>query len=125
MWPKLLLELLPHFSRLVPAADKYLSGRGAADKAHTEAIGTLGTSVRAQIAEVSEAQAGLGRQLQEQGQQVAEIAVDVARARMGVESVEARVAKLEKTLRGAVILLSVALVLLVVVVTLVVVHRAR
>lgn len=125
MWPKLLLELLPHFSRLIPAADKYLSGRGDADKAHTEAIGVLGTSVRAQIAEVSEVQAGLGRQLQEQGEQVAEIAVDVARARMGVESVEARVAKLEKTLRATVILLSVALVLLAVVATLLVVHGAR
>jgi phage shock protein A len=124
MWPKLLLELLPHFSRLVPAADKYLSGRGAADKAHTEAIAALGSGVRGQIAQVSEVQAGLARQLQEQGQQVAEIAVDVARVRMGVESVEARVAKLEKTLRVMAILLSVALVLLAVAVTLLVVHRA-
>jgi cobalamin biosynthesis Mg chelatase CobN len=125
MWPKLLLELLPHFSRLVPAADKYLSGRGAADKTHAEAIAALDTGVRGQIAQVSEAQAGLGRQLQEQGAQVAEIAVDVARGRMGIESVEARVAKLEKTLKATVMLLIGVLVLLVVVVTLLVVHAAR
>jgi len=39
---------------------------------------------------------GIYRQLLEQSSQMTEMSVQVARSRMGVESVEARVAKLEK-----------------------------
>lgn len=109
MWPQLLLDLLPHFARLLPVADKYLTSRSASDKAHESALGMLGEGLRGELAEVKEAQAGLGRQLREQGEQVAEIAVDVARARMGIESVEARVEKLEKTVTYAARLVSVTL----------------
>lgn len=109
----MLLELLPHFSRLLPVADKYLANRSASEKAQTVALAALAAEVRGQIVQVTEAQAGLGRQLQEQGAQAAEIAVDVARARMAIGSVEERVAKLEKTLRLVVGLLVAAGVLLV------------
>jgi chromosome segregation ATPase len=111
MWPQLLFDLLPHFARLLPVADKYLTTRSASDKAHEAALGAMGESVRGELAEVKEAQAGLERQLREQGEQVAEIAVDVARARMGIESVEARLAKLEKT-AGMVVKLLVLVLLL-------------
>lgn len=111
MWPRVLLELLPHFSRLLPVADKYLANRSASEKAQTAALAALAAEVRGQIGQVTEAQAGLGRQLQEQGAQAAEIAVDVARARMAIGSVEERVAKLEKTLRLVVGLLVAVLVL--------------
>jgi septal ring factor EnvC (AmiA/AmiB activator) len=111
MWPQLLFDLLPHFARLLPVADKYLTTRSASEKAHEAALGTLGESVRGELGEVKEAQAGLERQLREQGAQIAEIAVDVARARMGIESVEARIAKLEKSLRTAIGLLAAVLVL--------------
>jgi septal ring factor EnvC (AmiA/AmiB activator) len=111
MWPQLLFDLLPHFARLLPVADKYLTTRSAREKAHEAALGTLGESVRGELGEVKEAQAGLERQLREQGAQIAEIAVDVARARMGIESVEARIAKLEKSLRTAIGLLAAVLVL--------------
>jgi septal ring factor EnvC (AmiA/AmiB activator) len=111
MWPQLLFDLLPHFARLLPVADKYLTTRSASDKAHEAAVGALGESLRAELGEVKEAQAGLERQLREQGEQVAEIAVDVARTRMGVESVEARIAKLEKQLSQIRGLVAVAAVL--------------
>jgi membrane protein required for beta-lactamase induction len=74
---------------------------------------------------VTEAQAGLSRQLQQQSAQIAEIGVDVTRARMGVESVEERVAKVEKSMRAAVKLLLLALLLLVTTVTLLVVRLVR
>jgi hypothetical protein len=125
MWPKLLLDLLPHFSRLLPVADKYLARISANEKAQAAALTALAADVRGELGQVGEAQAGLSRQLQDQGAQVAEIAVDVARARMGVESVEARVAKLEKTLGLVVKLLVVAVVLLAITVTLVAVRVAR
>jgi hypothetical protein len=38
MWPKLLFDLLPHFARLMPMADKYLASRSASDKAHETAL---------------------------------------------------------------------------------------
>jgi chromosome segregation ATPase len=112
MWPQLLVDLLPHFARLLPVADKYLTARSASDKAHEAALGAMGESVRAELGELKEAQAGLERQLREQGAQIAEIAVDVARARMGIESVEARVAKLEKTAANTGRLVAMTFVLL-------------
>jgi chromosome segregation ATPase len=111
MWPQLLFDLLPHFARLLPVADKYLTTRSTSDKAHEAALGNLGESVHAELAEMKEAQAGLERQLREQGAQVAEVAVDVARARMGIESVEARVAKLEKTVTNSARLVAMTFVL--------------
>jgi len=54
---------------------------------------------------------------------VAELAVDVTRTRMGVESVEERVAKLEKTAALAVRLLWAALGLLLMVFAILVVRK--
>jgi chromosome segregation ATPase len=128
MWPKLLFDLLPHFSRLVPVADKYFASRSAADKAQAAALAGLAADVRGELDKVTDAHAGLSRQLQEQGAQVSELAVDVTRARMGVESVEERVAKLEKQAALTLRLMGVALGLLAVVVALlvvVVVHGRR
>lgn len=115
MWPRILLELLPHLTRLVPAADKFFAGRSASEKAQQEALAALAEHVRGGISGVTEEQAGLRRQLQEQSEQIAQVGVEVSRARLGVESVEARVGKLEQALQTAMRLLVVALVLLVVV----------
>jgi hypothetical protein len=120
MWPQLLFDLLPHFARLLPVADKYLTTRSASDKAHEAALGAMGESVRGELAEVKEAQAGLERQLREQGEQ---IAVDVARARMGIESVEARVVRLEKTAGMVVKLLVLVLLLAAMALAIVVVRK--
>ena len=40
MWPKLLFDLLPHFARLVPVANKYLSS-GTDDTARETALAKL------------------------------------------------------------------------------------
>ena len=96
MWP-LLLDLLPHFARLLPMADKFLATRSASEKAQEAALATMAASLSGNLGQVAEAHAGIQRALQEQGVQVGEIAVEVTRVRMGMESAEARVAKLEKT----------------------------
>jgi chromosome segregation ATPase len=46
---------------------------------------------------MGEVHTGIQRQLQDQGAQLSELAVEVTRARMGVESMEARVAALERS----------------------------
>src|ERR1039458_2652664 len=125
MWPKLLLDLLPHFSRLLPVADKYLARISANEKAQAAALAALAEGGRGELGQGTEAQAGLSRRLQQQSAQIAEIGVDATRARMGVESVEERVAKLEKSMRAAVKLLLLALLLLVTTVTLLVVRLVR
>ena len=100
MWPKLLFELLPHLSRLVPVADKYLSGRGATDQAREEqaaAMAELTEGLRLELGQVSEAHSGVYRQLRAQSEQLAQVSVEATRTRLGVESIEARLSKIESS----------------------------
>ena len=130
MWPKMLFDLLPHFARLMPIADKYLSTRSASEKAQEAALAALTAGVRSELGKATDTQAGLLRQIQEQTVQMGTVALDVTRARMGVEVVEARMAKLEeligsleanssaarKLLRVVLVLMALVVVLLVTVV---------
>jgi predicted neutral ceramidase superfamily lipid hydrolase len=109
MWPKLLFDLLPHFARLMP--DKYFSNRSATDPAQETALARLAENVRGQVIDAND---GINRQLREQNTLIAEISVEVTRTRMGVESVEARVARLERTAGTTVKLLWTVVGLLVV-----------
>lgn len=97
MWPKILFELLPHLTRLVPMADRYLTTRTASEKAQEAALAALGAEVRGELGQLGEVHTGIQRQLQDQGAQLSELAVEVTRARMGVENMEARVAGLERS----------------------------
>jgi chromosome segregation ATPase len=123
MWPRLLLDLLPHFSRLVPAWDKYLASRTERDKALESAMVTLAGDVRGSLRQVAEEQSGIRGQLQEQSKQAAQLGVDVTRMRIGMESMEQRIAKLEKTAAGTMWLLWVAVGLMAVVVAILVVRK--
>jgi hypothetical protein len=98
MWPKMLFDLLPHFARLLPMADKYLSTRTASEKAQEAALAALAVDMRAELGKGSDAQSGLVRHMQEQSVQIGELALDVTRMRMGVEGMESRVGKLEKSI---------------------------
>ncbi len=113
MWPKMLLELLPHFARLMPVADKYLNSRSASEKAQEAALAALAEEVRGGLGKFTEAHASLRQQAQQQSTQISELAVDMARTRMGVESVESRIARLEKKMALVIRLLVGALVVLV------------
>jgi phage shock protein A len=98
MWPKViaqLFELLPHITRLVPMADKYLSSKTASEKANESAMAAMAEGVRGDLGQVTKAHAGLYRQLQDQSAQIAEVAEEVKRTRLSVEQHEHRMLTLE------------------------------
>ena len=98
MWPKViaqLFELLPHITRLVPMADKYLSSKTASEKATEAAMAAMAEGVRGDLGQVTKAHAGLYRQLQEQSAQITQVGEDVKAARLAVEQHEARMVALE------------------------------
>ena len=98
MWPKMLLEFLPHLTRLIPAADNYLSSRKESDRSQTAALIALSDEVRGGLVKVAEEQTALRREFQTHIAGSAQIGVDAARARTGVESLDARVMSLENRL---------------------------
>jgi hypothetical protein len=127
MWPKViaqLFELLPHISRLLPMADKFLSSKAAAEKANEAAVAAMAEGVRGDLGQVTKAHVGLYRQLQEQSAQIADVAEEVKQARLAVEqhaqqmeALKLQVASLGWWLKAGVsllvVLVAVAIVLLV------------
>jgi septal ring factor EnvC (AmiA/AmiB activator) len=117
MWPKViaqLFELLPHITRLVPMADKYLSSKTASEKANEAAMAAMAEGVRGDLGQVTKAHAGLYRQLQEQSTQIAEVGEEVKRTRLSIEqheqkmmAIESKVTSLEWWIKGGVSLLVV------------------
>jgi chromosome segregation ATPase len=100
MWPKVIMqlfELLPHISRLVPMADKYLSSKTASEKANEAAMAAMAEGVRGDLGQVAKAHAGLYRQLQEQSAQITQVSEEVKQARLSFEQHENRMAALEST----------------------------
>ena len=98
MWPKViaqLFELLPHITRLVPMADRYLSSKTASEKANETAMAAMAEGVRGDLGQVTKAHAGLYRQLQDQSAQIAEVGEEVRRARLSIEQHEHRMLTLE------------------------------
>jgi hypothetical protein len=66
MWPRLiaqLIELLPHVTRLVPMADKYLSSKAASDRTHAAALNSLGETMHGDLTVLSDSHAALTRQV--------------------------------------------------------------
>ena len=100
MWPKViaqLFELLPHITRLVPMADRYLSSKTASEKATEAAMAAMAEGVRGDLGQVTKAHAGLYRQLQDLSAQIAEVGEEVKRARLSVEQHENRMVALESS----------------------------
>jgi hypothetical protein len=101
MWPKViaqLFELLPHVTRLVPMADRFLTSRASNDRATEAAMVAMAEGVRGDLGQVTQAHAGLYRQLQEQSALIVEVKEEARGARLGVESIEARLTGLERTM---------------------------
>ena len=123
MWPKLLkhylhqlMELLPHVSRVVPIADKYLAQRGASD----EKLDAIAESVRGDLGKVAKAHIALAEQLDAFATHVSEGAAEAKRARMAAELAQLRVEALEKQMAGLRSLVLAGLVAVVLVLSLVV-----
>ena len=130
MWPKViaqLFELLPHITRLVPMADKYLSSKTASEKANEAAMAAMAEGVRGDLGQVAQAHAGLYRQLQEQSAQIAEVSEEVKRARLSIEQHEHRMLTLEANITslGWWIKAGVSLLVVLIVVVIVLLVRGR
>jgi chromosome segregation ATPase len=103
MWPKViaqLFELLPHITRLVPMADRYLTSRTASDRASEAALAAMAEGVRGDLGQVTKAHAGLYRQLQDQSAQIAEVGEEVKRARLSTEQHEHRLESIDQKVRS-------------------------
>jgi hypothetical protein len=130
MWPKViaqLFELLPHITRLVPMADKYLSSKTASEKANEAAMAAMAEGVRGDLGQVAKAHAGLYRQLQDQSAQIAEVAEAVKQARLAAEKDDNRLAALESKVAslGVWVKAGVSVLVVLAVATLVLLVRGR
>ena len=100
MWPKViaqLFELLPHISRMVPLADKYLSQRSSTDSAVT----TLADDVRSDMGRVAKAHVDLANRLDEFAAHVDGVAAETRSTRSITERIDTRTAVLERQLATA------------------------
>jgi hypothetical protein len=119
MWPKVLIELVPHIVRLVPMADRFLQSKTAGDEANRKAMEVMAEGLRGDLGQVTAAHSGLYRQLNEQSEKLAGIAAEVEVVKLATESVEGRLARLQRRvtlgnrLLVGVILLNLLLVALV------------
>jgi hypothetical protein len=130
MWPKViaqLFELLPHITRLVPMADKYLSSKTASEKANEAAMAAMAEGVRGDLGQVAKAHAGLYRQLQDQSAQIAEVAEEVKQARLAAQKDDNRLAALESKVAslGLWVKAGVSVLIVLAVATLVLLVRGR
>ena len=119
-----LVELLPHVSRVVPIADKYLAQRNASD-AKLEA---LAQSVRGDLGKVAKAHIALAEQLDTFAVHVSESAAESKRARMAAELAQLKVEALERQitrLRSIVTASLVAILLILMLILLAFVLGAR
>ena len=125
MWPKMLLEFLPHLARLIPTADNYFSSRKESDKAQAAALAALGDDLRGGLTKAVEEQAAFRREFEQHVERTAQIGTDAARARIGVESLDDRLILVEKRLTNVSRLLWSILVALALMIILIAVRAFR
>jgi len=97
MWPKALLQLLelvPHFSRLLPMADKFLQSKATLDDATLKTIGDL----RGELGQANASHAGLYRQMNEQSEKLANALTEIRSLRSEALAQQAQIAALDKKL---------------------------
>jgi len=102
MWPKAiaqLIELLPHVSRLLPLADRFLNAKTADAEASRSAMQQMAEGLRGDLGQVTASHAGLYRQLNEQSEKLGTLAADLHATRLSVDSLETRVMQIESKLR--------------------------
>ena len=95
MWPKALLQLLelvPHVSRLLPMADKFLQSKATLDDATLKTIGDL----RGELGQANASHAGLYRQMNEQSEALASISAETRATHAEVSALAERLDRIEK-----------------------------
>jgi hypothetical protein len=128
MWPKALaqlIELAPHIARLLPTADRYLQSKSAGDEATRAAVAKIGEDVRSDINRVTASHEGIYRQLNEQGERMAQLTEQMTGARAAAEAAEERVGGLERRVAISNALLNVVLPLNVILLALVILLLVR
>ena len=115
MWPKAisqLIELLPHVSRLLPMADRFLNAKTADAEASRSAMQQMAEGLLGDLGQVTASHAGLYRQLNEQSEKLSELSSDVSTVKRSVESLDPRLTRLEQQNSRLTLLLGLSLVLL-------------
>lgn len=125
MWPKMLLEFLPHLTRLIPAAENFLNSRKETEKAQAAAFAAFADEVRAGLAKTAEDQAAFRREFQAHVASVAQRSAEASRLQATVDSLEPRLGIVEKRLKAVWALLWANLVVVAVVLVLSVVRLVR
>jgi len=101
MWPKALaqlLELLPHLTRLLPLADRFLQSKTVDQEANTRAMQAMAEGLRGDLGQVTASHAGLYRQLNEQSVKLSELTSDMHATNVALDTTSRRIARLEDEL---------------------------
>lgn len=101
MWPKALaqlLELLPHLTRLLPLADRFLQSKTVDHEANTRAMQAMAEGLRGDLGQVTASHAGLYRQLNEQSVKLSELTSDMHATNVALDTTSRRIARLEDEL---------------------------
>lgn len=128
MWPKALaqlIELAPHITRLVPAADRFLNTKTASEEASRNAMQQMAEGLRGDLGQVTAAHAGLYQRLTQQGQVLEAHGERLAFLAESTSVTQAVVERLEQRVRRQFALLAVNSVALIAVLVLVVVLLIR
>jgi chromosome segregation ATPase len=115
MWPKALaqlIELAPHITRLLPLADRFFQSKSAEAEASRTAMEQMADGLRGDLGQVTASHAGLYRQLNDQSEKLSNISADVRSVKAAQESLDTRVAALEKAAARTNLLLTIDGVLL-------------
>jgi hypothetical protein len=115
MWPKAfaqLVELAPHISRLLPMADRFFQSKSASEDATRKAIDAMSQEVRADLNQITVAQAGLSDQITDLGRKFSRFESDGTAAKLSADSLERRLTAIEARQGRLLLLLATALILL-------------
>ena len=130
MWPKLLqqlFELLPHITRIVPMAEKFLSSKAASHKANEAAFAAMTERLRGDLSQVTQAHSGLHLQLQDQAAKLDAVAEQTRLTQLAMEQREHRVESLVQQVTSLTtwVRLTTAIIVLLLVTLLIVILRAH
>lgn len=98
----MLLELLPHLSRLMPMADSYLNSRSERESKQQAALNSLAEEVKSGWGRFNAEQTTFRESLQQHDAQLGHVATEVAQLRSSLEALDQRAAQIERaTLRSS------------------------
>jgi septal ring factor EnvC (AmiA/AmiB activator) len=115
MWPKAiaqLIELLPHVSRLLPLADRFLSSKSADAEASRTAMEQMAQGLRGDLGQVTASHAGLYRQLNEQSERLGQLTADIHSAKASVDTLNTRLTSIETKLRVLLLVTCLGLIII-------------